>query len=612
MKTLLVSIFIAFSCGAFAQQENAIFLSLQNQLELVTQEPNIIEQELYEHAKDSSNYSVRNKYYLSKLYALYYKQKGLYENSIQSLQTCFKSTYPNKEYADLNYLIAANHYNLSQYEKSIYYLTKNLSQKNISERQLAKTETLLGLSYSMIKESLRAEKHLLSAIESFKLLSDSIGISQTYGNLGELSSKNDDHERALEYFLLSYEITKEKSILDEAITLANIGASYIKINQLDSAQYYTNKAYILSQELGDKLGELICINNLATIYKAQNNYSKALVFYQKALEMVDELGSSKEEKKQILFNLSELNEKLGNSSASLFYYKAFSQLKDDIFNKEKAEFVIETQEKYAAAQREKEIVKLKLNQEKKDAQFMRLVYLTIIGSIAFLFIAFAIIFWYRHKRNREKITHKFMLVNAAIEAEEKERIRISQDIHDDLGGLLGISRMLFTKTRDYIFDKNEELYTQIDGLLIQANQRSRAISHELFSPTLKQFGIYEALNEYTNNVQNVHEELTIKVIAEDIRFDPQLELNLFRISQELLHNTLKYANAKNIGIEIKKTDNSLRYIYTDDGSGFDDKVVKMGVGLNSISARIQRLKGHFKIETGSAKGFKLDVQFPLG
>ncbi len=611
MKLLLASILIAFSYGATAQQENAIFLSLQDHLELVTEQPDKIEKELYEHAKDSASYSTKNKYYLSKLYGFYFKQKGLYENSIQSFQSCLNSTYTHNEQSDLNYQIAANHYNLSQYEKSIFYLTKNLNSKNIAGEQLAKTHSLLGLSYSMINDYSHAEIYLNKAVTIFKELADTLGLSQTYSNLGELSSKRGKTELALDYFKKAYTFLKENNDLFTEIALSNIGVMYLELNQLDSAQFYTDKAYKLSQELDDKLGELISINNLATIYKSQKEYTKALSFYQKALEMVDELGS-REEKKQILFNLSELNEMLGNFDESLHYYKAFAELKDDIFNKEKAEFVIETQEKYAASQREKEIVKLRLNQEKKEAQFMRLVYLTIIGSIAFLFITFAIIFWYRYKRNQEKIKHKFMLVNAAIEAEEKERIRISQDIHDDLGGLLGISRMLFTKTHEYVFDKNEELYTQIDGLLLQANQRSRAISHELFSPTLKQFGIFEALNEYTNNVQNTREELSIKVTAEDIRFDPQLELNLFRISQELLHNTLKYANAKNIEIEIKKTDNALQYTYTDDGSGFDDKVVKMGVGLNSISARIQRLQGQFKIETGSAKGFRLEVRFPLG
>lgn len=570
MKLLLTSIFIAFSYGALAQRENAIFLSLQDQIELVTQYPDKIEQGLYEHAKDSGSYSVKNKYYLSKLYALYFKQKGLYENSIQSLQTCLKSTHPHNELADLHYLIAANHYNLSQYENSIYYLTKNLSDKTIASEKLAKTHTLLGLSYSMINDYSHAEIYLNKAVATFTELADTLGISQTYLNLGELYSKRGKMELALDYFKKAYSFLHKNNDLYTEIALSNIGVSFIELNQLDSAQYYIDKAYKLSQELGDKLGELISINNLATIYKAQKDYSKALTFYHKALEMVDELGS-REEKKKILFNLSELNEKLGNFDESLRYFKTFTELKDDIFNKEKAEFVIETQEKYAASQREKEIVELKLNQEKKEAQFMRLVYLTIIISIAVLFILCAIFFWLRYKRNQEKITHKFMLVNAAIEAEEKERIRISQDIHDDLGGLLGISRMLFTRTREYIFDKNEELYTQIDGLLMQANQRSRAISHELYSPTLKQFGIHEALKEYTNNVQNVNEELTIKLKSEDIRFDPQLELNLFRISQELLHNTLKYAKAKHIEIEIKKTDNTLLYTYSDDGSGLTTK-----------------------------------------
>ena len=184
-----------------------------------------------------------------------------------------------------------------------------------------------------------------------------------------------------------------------------------------------------------------------------------------------------------------------------------------------------------------------------------------------------------------------------MEAEENERKIISQNLHDDLGGILGIGRMLFTQTKKYIHENNPELYNLIDELLLQANDRSRLISHELYSPTLRQFGLSPAIIEYVKHIEYLHPDLMINFQMDEMRFDSQREINTFRIVQELLSNTLKYANATKIELNIQKVKNKIIFNYFDNGIGFNVESVKKGVGLNSITDRVLRFKGEIAMNT---------------
>jgi signal transduction histidine kinase len=146
---------------------------------------------------------------------------------------------------------------------------------------------------------------------------------------------------------------------------------------------------------------------------------------------------------------------------------------------------------------------------------------------------------------------------------------------------------------------------------MQANNKTRSLSHELFSPTLKQFGLNASIKEYVQNIEKLNPELITTFQTEEVRFDMQLEINIFRIVQELLSNTLKYANASKIEIMLQKQNNKLLFSYSDNGIGFNDEIIKKGVGLKSITDRILRFKGESSIVSQENKGFTFTCSIPL-
>lgn len=540
--------------------------------------------------------------------AVFLTNQGEFEKSISVLKKLLKRGV-NKNLPIYYYNLAKNYYYLNYEDSSIYFLTKSLSSSSIDLKTKADSYLLLSSNYSNSGHTEKVILNIKKSIEIRKKYNDQRGIAKCYNNLGDVYFVSKNPTKALQYFLKANAILKSKRDLNLQINLSNIGAAYIDLNQLNLALPYIIQANNLAKELNDELGQSICVNNLATIYRDLGETEKALFYYLEALELAKKMDS-KGELKTIFYNLSVLYEKQKNFTKALHFHKEYTRTKDEIFNTEKNEFIVETQEKYDATERKREIAELKVSKQQKEAENFKMQVGIIISTILLVFISLTIYLRLRSKRREEENKNKLAIISATMEAEENERKTISQNLHDDLGGLLGISRMLFTKTKKYIQDQNPELYNRIDDLLLQANNKSRAISHELYSPTLRQFGLQAAIKEYIQHIESLHPDLQIIFKMDNFRLDTQREINTFRIVQELFNNTLKYANATKISLTIILEEKSFKFNYSDNGIGFNDETLKKGIGLNSITDRVHRFHGNITITSQLNKGFQLTFTIP--
>ncbi|MBI2257405.1 MAG: tetratricopeptide repeat protein [Flavobacteriia bacterium] len=548
---------------------------------------------------------------LNNLYstALDFRKNGNFNESNSILKKLLNFKIDNPIKSEIYYKIANNYYSLEKSDSSLFFLYKLLESNKKDYKLLAKSYFLIASNYSNIDDFERAKQNLSKSIYYYEKNNDNIGVGQCYNNLGELNFKQNDFTNAISYFKKAQFILENSNTYNNQIVLSNIGASYIHLEKPSLALPYIIQAKKLANQFNDSLGISVAINNLATIYRDLNQLDSSLYYYKKALDIVDALGS-KEEKKTILINLSEIYEKKRNVPIAYVYYKRYIALKDQLFNEEKNEFIVETQEKYQAAERKKDLAEMKLEIQKKDAKHKQFIFSFILISIITLLIFGIILIWLRWKSIQQKNKAKIEIITATMHGEENQRIKISQEIHDDLGGILGVCRMLFTKSKQVFTDQHKDLFNRIDALLLQANSRSRAISHELFSPTLKQFGLKSAVEEYINNLLYLNPDLEINFQMLDFRLEEKLELNCFRITQELFTNTIKYANANSISLQIEKIENQFNFTYYDNGIGCDFSNITKGVGLNSIEARVKSFSGKIDYIT-SNQGFKLKLTIPL-
>ncbi|HEX2395256.1 MAG TPA: MASE1 domain-containing protein [Bacteroidales bacterium] len=204
-----------------------------------------------------------------------------------------------------------------------------------------------------------------------------------------------------------------------------------------------------------------------------------------------------------------------------------------------------------------------------------------------------------------------------IETEERERIRYSRELHDGLGPLLSTIKMYIQSLSETTDRSKFKLFAEESNNIIKiAIQTMREIAHGISPHNLHHSGFVEAINDFADRINKVH-KLTIDFKYNTrVRFSSFYEIIMYRITTELINNTLKYAEAT--GVEITfNYDRERKFIslkYNDNGKGFDTSIVRRsenGMGLSNIQHRLKVLRGNFKIESEEGKGTRIEIDFPV-
>lgn len=205
------------------------------------------------------------------------------------------------------------------------------------------------------------------------------------------------------------------------------------------------------------------------------------------------------------------------------------------------------------------------------------------------------------------------IFNAVIEAEEKERLRFSKDLHDGIGALLSSIKiyinLLETAAEEH---KRQLLIESTKELIGEAILAAREISRNLQPSTIRDFGLVSSVQTF---IDKINKTGVLKINSRYMHLEARLPINaevmLYRIITELFNNTLKHANAKGVTLLLSKENNLINLLYVDDGIGFDAEKVKHGLGLDNIRARVLSIEGVFKMETEKGMGIKVSIIIDL-
>jgi signal transduction histidine kinase len=198
------------------------------------------------------------------------------------------------------------------------------------------------------------------------------------------------------------------------------------------------------------------------------------------------------------------------------------------------------------------------------------------------------------------------LIEAELTAREGERSRIAKDLHDSVGTSLAAAKMGLYKT----FKGTNPNVSIIEEQLQETMQEVKSIVNELFPAGLDRYGITKVVNNYIQNIMSRFEiKIEVHTFGPDLN-DQKININLFRIVQELLSNSLKHAKAKNITIHINSFDDRINILYQDDGIGFSKESSKIGSGLLNIESRVQTLNGKLQLEA-SQFGVSYCIDVPI-
>jgi signal transduction histidine kinase len=243
-----------------------------------------------------------------------------------------------------------------------------------------------------------------------------------------------------------------------------------------------------------------------------------------------------------------------------------------------------------------------------DEIFYTTLLITCLVGVIVLFFVISIVRYHRRYVNlqRERILAEVTIL-------ENERRRIAGDLHDSLGPLLSAVKLNMGNIEtENPFERQEldKSKRYIDEIL----SNMREISYNLLPNSLERKGLLEAVKEFIGHL-NGTVPLQIQLHCwKEISIPKDKEIHVFRMIQEIIHNTIKHAGARNLHIGISHECNRLLVMTKDDGHGFDAQKardVSAGLGLRSLESRAEILKGILTVESKAQEGTRYYIEVPI-
>lgn len=236
----------------------------------------------------------------------------------------------------------------------------------------------------------------------------------------------------------------------------------------------------------------------------------------------------------------------------------------------------------------------------------------VLVFMFFCMLVLCIILIYRMINAYSMVEKRQALV--ALEVEYKERKRVAADLHDGLGSILS-SIALFLKLvekdcKDEVLDRNVQKLKELSTIALD---NLEAAINNLNPTNLTRYGLVKSIQIICEKI-NETGQVNCKVVAPDneLKFEKNMEINLYRVCNEFINNSLKHSGASEILLDIRKERNSVFVRYSDNGKGFNVDLISTydeeKMGLRNIVNRVESLGGKFEIRSEPGNGVDIVLQ----
>ena len=513
-----------------------------------------------------------------------------------------------------------------------------------------------------LPEALDFTKRILDINRRF---GDTLLLAESKSSMGMIHQTFRNYDEALVWERRALNLLEGKQAeVMRGLVLGRIGIIYDYIGQLDSANYYNEKAIKLFREAGEVNYVSQWLSNLANTLMRQSRYReaeghltaalseeihndrKAIIYsnlgrvytqtgrYQLAEQMLDSAYKYATQYNflrflsEVYFRRYELSEAQGNLADALAHYKRYSELNDSLINITKAEQVSMMLARYNMEETERALLTERADKELMEKEWYRArlratrAYKWILG-IGVVSLLLIMHIWMRMQRTRRRIRAEKELavmaeqergLIAVIRAQDEERQRVAKDLHDGIGQQVNALWVNFQvllgkiKTAMPAFAPEAE---KLKRMIWDTGQEIRGVSHQMMPRALVQFGLVDALEDMLESSfrnTKIFWLFNHKEIEE--RLPKGIEIGLYRVAQELVSNILKHSEATHVTIRLKRTNTICTFEIEDNGKGMKQQYQR-GIGLNNISNRVIAMKGKFNIDTAPGDGFRALISIPI-
>lgn len=487
----------------------------------------------------------------------------------------------------------------------LYLRVIELSKNN--KYQMGIAQYNLAGTYSNAGHDSLSVKYLKLAAINGEESNHTLLLSQTFPNLANYAIKNDELETAKTYLDKSLVVCENLNSPRAWSTYYLIkGEYYDKIKTFNKAEIAYVKALNEAKKVNYAYNIIYAYVSLGEHYVLTKKPKKAIENFEK-FEKTQKINPIPSIGVRAYEFWSRAESMIGNSKNSNKYFDRYVKINDSLNSVKNKRFISNAEAKYQSEKKDKEIAEqqLAIQESKSKTQTMSILIVSLLlGSILLWFS-----FRQRQKRMEQQLVtiereQEVRTLESLMEGEEKERFRIAKELHDGVNGDLAAIKFKLTS----LLETNNQVINEAVAMIDTSSEQVRAISHNLVPPSLRDFNVLEAVATYCENMNAIHDaEIMFQHVGEDIVLEKKQEANLFRIVQELVTNSIKHADAKEIIIQLSNIEDNLQLTVEDDGKGFDVANVKSdGIGMQNVKSRVDYLGGLMDIKS-DAKGTSFTI-----
>lgn len=654
-----------------------LFLLLINTLDAFSQEQKVDQSTLVDSLKNELRHAQTDSL-KSRLLVSIGNQMGASDSltALRYLQQAF--TYAKR--SNSTYYIANVYTAQARFHQIYRQLDSAKKYYQLAEQQISKqtdfeSQRLLllikqnSLNIRSIEQPQQALTDALNLIPLAEKLDDQVALGNIYNNIGVWFLNIAQYKKAIQYLEKSVmvSIREPKQQARFAYSYISLAAAYYRSGQIDEmlpnlekakeylekakdrqevwAWYfnyiglyaYHNKQYkeaeahllkglVIAKKENDYLAQNNLLGTLVKVNQATGNYAQALQYAKTNYQLETDSRSSDKNALGTLAKLAEINEKLGYYKQAYESMHAYAELADSIREHEESASMIEIEEKFRAADKEKKILQLQHENEVKSFALQKnRLYTGLLTASSLLLLTLAILYFQFNRHHKKQLKqhkqlhqlemdkvsqkNKISLLSAMLNGQESERTRIARDLHDGLGGILSAMKIELSST---LADQHDK--TLLDPTLKRidyAVDELRLISQNLMPETLIKYGLGEAIRSYCTRMRNKGVQLLCQIFHYKNELEQEKELILYRIMQELVTNAIKHAEATTIFVQLLESEGKLTLTVEDNGKGFDKHLLNQqrnGNGLTNILSRIEYINGELDIHSAPANGTTFTIE----
>ncbi|NRA91984.1 MAG: tetratricopeptide repeat protein [Psychroserpens sp.] len=557
-------------------------------------------------------------------FQFYAAQLDSAEYYFKNTRTLLKKLEEDQRIAIVNISLGAVQLRQGNYNKTIETLTESASffEQTNDSLNAAKCYSNIASAFAELELFPKAIEYSEKALLIFEQLDQTQFRLITLPNLATQYYKNGDTLKAIDYNAkaesLATSIGDKRSL---SIIYNNLGDLYLNKDP-ERSKNYLEKTIVLKNELNLRSGIEVAQSNLGYIHLKRKEYDRAISYFNQAAQNI--------KGKQLVFvynNLSEAHKGKNQMREALNYAEKSSRLNDSILNSESQKNFMEVQTKYETEKKEKEILQLKtenleVNYKRKQNRNL------LIAAVAALILTLVLIYVIQNNAKRKRIIMEQSLkiqeqdfnqllksqelegIDAIIDAQEQERSKMAADLHDNLGSKVATLKLYLES-----YDEKDDFsgfYDKLKTLMSDTYNEIRSISkNKNFGAEINK-GLIQSTKAIAKQISDT-KRITIHVnnIDVNMRIENTLEIQIFRIIQELLTNIIKHSKASEANIQFSEQDHTLTIMVEDNGKGFDVNKGSNGIGLINIEKRMERINGELVIDSSIGNGTTVILNIPL-